>query len=419
MPRGGSSTPTVQAAHARALLLDGLGLVPSPGLRAAPKRRSVARDTLATIQAIGFVQVDSINVVERAHHHILWTRVPGYSPEVLDGLIAKGRVFEQWTHDASVIPSIWFPHWKPRFAGRGMGNWVKQRLGKDADRVVAMVRGRIEAQGPLMSKHFEEGGGGSGGWWEWKPSKAALEHLWRAGELCVASRVNFHKVYDLTSRVLPEAHARPAPSEEEHVEWACRTALERLGAATSREVMQFWNAIDQKQALAWCERAASSGEVERVAIESLDGVAPRAGFALAGWESRVRRAGEKIAAADGEGLRLLSPFDPLVRDRARCRRLFGFEYNFEAFVPEKKRKFGYYVLPVLEGDRLVGRLHPKADRDAGRLLVKGVWWEPGVRWTRVLRQRLDEALHRYAVFNGVTRVEFEAGSPHTPRARPR
>lgn len=396
--------PTVPAAAARALLLDGLGLATGNAGRDVPRRRSVARDTLAMIESIGFVQVDSINVVERAHHHILWNRVPGYSPEVLDSLIVDGRVFEQWTHDASVIPSIWFPHWKPRFERRGMGNWVKQRLGKDGDRVVAMVRQRIEAEGPLMSKHFEEGGGKSGGWWEWKPAKAALEHLWRSGELCVASRVNFHKVYDLTSRVLPEVHALPTPGDAEHDDWACRTAIERLGVGTSREVSQFWNAIDQKRAHSWCEAAAEAGDLERVTVEAADGSRPKAGYAVAGWQTRARTATKRIAAASAAGapLRLLSPFDPVIRDRARCRRLFGFEYNFEAFVPEKKRKFGYYVLPILDGDRMIGRLHPKADRDAGKLLVKGVWWEAGVRETRALRGRLDEALEQYATFNGVS-----------------
>jgi uncharacterized protein YcaQ len=185
--------------------------------------------------------------------------------------------------------------------------------------------------------------------------------------------------------------------------------MDRLGVATAREVAQFWNAIDQKRARAWCERAAVSGELERVVIESLDGAKPRPGYAVSGWGKQARRVSERIGAPGGIGaaLRLLSPFDPLIRDRARCRRLFGFEYQFEAFVPEKKRKYGYYVLPILDGDRLIGRLNPKADRGAGTLVVKGVWWEQGVRETKRLAGRLDEALWQFAAFNGVERVEFE------------
>lgn len=361
------------------------------------------------IESIGFVQVDSINVVERAHHHILWTRLPNYTQRTLDELQGRGDVFEQWTHDASIIPSVWFAHWKPRFTQRGMGTWVKQRLGKNANRVVAHVRDRIEAEGPLMAKHFvgdgEGEGGGSGGWWEWKPTKAALEHLWRTGELSIAKRVNFHKVYDLTSRVLPKVHEHPIPSDEEHAAWACTTALERLGCGTSREIAQFWNAIDQKRAQRWCEAAAARGEIARVSIEAVDGSKPREGFAVHDWRERAKAAAEMVN--EGGALRLLSPFDPLVRDRARCRRLFGFEYNFEAFVPEAKRKFGYYVLPILDGGRLIGRLHPKAERCDGNLVVKGAWWEPRVRETKALRLRLDDVLERYATFNGVDRVHHE------------
>jgi uncharacterized protein YcaQ len=401
----GSTVETVSACEARALLLRGLGLAGETSK--APVKRNAARETLAMIEAIGFVQVDSINVVERAHHHILWSRLPGYSQGVLDELIGRGEVFEQWTHDASVIPSRWFAHWKPRFEERGMGNWVKQRLGKGGEKVVAHVRGRIEAEGPLMAKHFEGEGGGSGGWWEWKPSKAALEHLWRVGELSIAKRVNFHKVYDLTSRVLPRVHGDPTPSDEEHVKWACETALERLGCGTAREIAQFWNAIDQRVAQKWCNGAAARGEIERVMIEAVDGSKARAGFAVGDWRERAKAA---TAMANGRGgMRLLSPFDPLVRDRARCKRLFGFEYNFEAFVPETKRKFGYYVLPILDGERLIGRLHPKAERDDGKLVVKGVWWEPKVRETKSLRRRLDEVLERYAKFNGVERVDRARG----------
>lgn len=392
--------------------MDGLGLIGAGrDARGTQSGAKGGRQTLAMIEKIGFVQVDSINVVERAHHHILWTRVPGYRASMLEGLLERGKVFEQWTHDASVIPSKWFAHWKPRFESRGMGSWVKQRLGTDGERVVEMVRRRVEAEGPLMAKHFDEGehgAKGSGGWWEWKPSKAALEHLWRVGELCVAGRVNFHKVYDLTERVLADVHAAPTPSEEDHVKWACRTALERLGVATPREVSQFWNAIDQKRATQWCEHAARSGEILAVTAAACDGSKEREGFALPGWKRRAERTRDRLSrdGAGGRSLRLLSPFDPLIRDRARCRRLFGFEYQFEAFVPEKKRKYGYYVLPILDGDRLIGRLHPLADRKAGKLIVKGVWWEKGVRETKTLRTRLGDALTEYAAFNGVHQVEI-------------
>lgn len=387
---------------ARGLLLRGLDLNLPPDATGPGEARR-ARNALSVISALGFVQLDSINVVERAHHHILWTRLPSYRPAMLDALQRSGQVFEQWTHDASIIPTPWFPHWRHRFEGRGMGAWVRQKLGKDGPRVLADVRRRIEREGPLMSKDFENHGHKAGAWWDWKPARAALEHLWRTGDLAIAARVNFHKVYDLTERVLPRVREMPTPGRDEHESWACRTALERLGVATAREVSQFWNAIDAKAAAAWCERAAASGEIERVMVEACDASKPRAAYAVRDWRERARRA-EDAAGRHDAGLRLLSPFDPLVRDRARCRRLFGFDYTFEAFVPEAKRRYGYYVLPILEGDRLVGRLDPKLDRQDSRLTIRGVWWEPGVRVTKQLRRGLDEAVARYAQFLGAARV---------------
>ncbi len=391
--------PRLPAAAARDLLLRGLGLI---GERRDPPGApaDLEHAALSVVSSLGFVQLDSINVVERAHHHILWTRLPHYRPGMLDVLQRGGRVFEQWTHDASVIPTQWFGHWRHRFERPAWGTWIRQKLGKDGARVLAEVRRRIEREGPLMSKDFENDGHKAGAWWDWKPARAALEHLWRTGELAIAARVNFQKVYDLTDRVLPGVRGLPTPSAEEHEAWACRTAMERLGAATAREVSQFWNAIDPKRAGAWCERAADEGEIERVLIEACDGSEPRAGFGVRGWRERAREADE---SSDGV-MRLLSPFDPLVRDRARCRRLFGFDYAFEAFVPEKKRKFGYYVLPILEGARLLGRLDPKLDRDESHLAVRGVWWEPGIKPTRARRRALDEALARYAAFLGAARV---------------
>lgn len=387
---------------ARRLLLRGLSFDLPPGdIEPGPAR--CERNALSTISSLGFVQLDSINVVERAHHHILWTRLPSYRPAMLDALQRSGQVFEQWTHDASVIPTAWFPHWRHRFEGREMGSWVRLKLGKDGPRVLAEVRRRIEREGPLMSKDFESHGHKAGAWWDWKPARAALEHLWRTGELSIAARVNFHKVYDLTERVLPHVREMPTPDRAEHEGWACRTALERLGVVTPRELAQFWNAIDAKDAAGWCARAERAGEVERVMVEACDGSAPREAYATRDWRERAARAGEETER-NVASVRLLSPFDPLVRDRARCRRLFGFDYTFEAFVPERKRKFGYYVLPILDGDRLVGRLDPKLDRARSRLTIRGVWWEPGVKPTKKLRRRLDEAVARYAAFLGADRV---------------
>jgi uncharacterized protein len=390
--------PLVPAATARRLLLAGLGLADDPRERATPEA------VQARIEAMGFVQVDSINIVERAHHLILASRLDGYRPALLDRLLERRRsLFENWTHDASAIPSRWFPFWRVRFARYHDHThaWWRARLGGEPERLLAQVLSRIEQEGPLMSKDFARestaGSGGAGGWWGWRPEKAALEHLWRTGKLAIASRVNFHKVYDLTERVLPEAAALPRPSDADHLAWACRSALERLGVATTGEIADFWAAISLQEAAGWCAAAETRGEIEAVLSAGIEdgedgqGGRPRRAWALPGWQERAERTPEPPPR-----MRLLAPFDPILRDRKRTRRLFGFDYRFEAFVPGHARQHGYYILPLLEGDRLVGRVDPKLDRKEGILEIRAVWWEPGVRLGTGRRAAFEAAVARLA-----------------------
>jgi uncharacterized protein len=393
--------------EARMLFLSGHGLADAPASGAAP---SAAR-VLAMIRALGFVQIDSINVVERAHHHILWTRLPGYRAGergALHRLQRGGRVFEHWTHDASIIPSEHFPHWRDRFRRMdkiAWKSWLAQRLGSDAESVLAHVMNRVRSDGPVMARDFESGQK-RGAWWDWSPTKAALEFWWRAGKLAIPRRENFHKVYDLTERVLPHALNAPEVSRDEHVAWVCSSALARLGVASARELAAFWRApgVTVTDVGAWIKQSLANGECVAARVVG-EGVKPMPGVALVNWRRKAAKARAQIEATKAR-LRLLSPFDPVVRDRARAQRLFGFDYRFEAFVPASKRKFGYYVLPILQGDRIVGRLDPKADRDAGVLRVRKVWWEREVKPDKARRAALDEALHVYAAFNGVERVEI-------------
>ena len=391
----------VTAGAARLLLMGAQGLLAEPSRAATPKA------LLDLVTRMGFVQLDSINYVERAHHLTLFSRLDGYRREHLARLLERDRsLFEHWTHDASAVPAEWFAHWKPRFersGGRIRANrWWAERMGGEPDKVLGTVRERIAREGPLRSQDFEHERGASSAWWGWKPQKAALEYLWHTGELMVARRESFQKVYDLTERVFPEKHRAPAPAEDEHTEWGCSTALERLVVATPKEVAEFWNAIEPARAKQWCERAAREGRIVPVVVESHDADAkPKPAYALADWERRLAR-----LPAPPERTRLLSPFDPVLRDRARAQRLFGFDYRFEAFVPEPARKHGYYVLPVLEGDRLVGRVDPKFERAQRALKIRRVFWEPSVRQTRARLKGLEAAAERLAAFLGAERVEW-------------
>jgi hypothetical protein len=277
-----------------------------------------------------------------------------------------------------------------------------QRIGTKPDKVLDQVRKRIASEGPLRSQDFEhDRKGKAAGWWDWKPQKAALEYLWFTGELMVTRREKFQKVYDLTERVLPNHASLAQPTEAEHIEWACRTAFERLVIATPKEIADFWHAITLPQARQWCEQAAQSGEIVAVTIAATNGEKPRASFALSDWQTRLRK-----LPPPPEQMRLLSPFDPVMRDRARVQRLFGFDYRFEAFVPEPQRKYGYYVLPILEGDQLIGRIDPKFQRIRDALEVRKVYWEPTVRVTKARKKKLDEALARLANLIGAKNMEW-------------
>jgi uncharacterized protein YcaQ len=385
------------------LLLQGQGLLADPARRAGP---AAARKV---VDALGFVQVDSIQRIERAHHLILGARLDDYRPEHLDRAAFRERaLFEHWTHDASLIPVRWFHHWKPRFERTEVrlrrSRWFGSRLGDTPDRTLKQVYERVAREGPLRSSDFARPAERpSGGWWDWTPEKAALEFLWHTGQLAIHGRDRFQKIYDLTERVFPEAHARPPPEPELHVDWACREALDRLGVATPGELAAFFAAVTPAQAGGWCRRAVATGAAVAVRVEAVDGGRPRNVVAVPDWERRLRR-----APAAPERMRLLAPFDPLIRDRDRLQRLFGFEYRFEAFVPAARRRYGYYILPILEGDRLVGRLDPRHDRERERIVVEQVWWEGDVRPTVARRRALADALERLARQIGARAVELPA-----------
>jgi uncharacterized protein YcaQ len=398
---GRSALPVLAACAARALFMQAQGLLDDP-------RRTAGVASLGRlIDRLGYVQVDSINVVDRGHHLTLAARLHGYRPGHLSQLLEQRRsLFEHWTHDASVIPSRWYAHWKPRFRrfdqSSSYRRWIETRMGPDHAKTVAHVKRRLRREGPLMSKAFEAPEGVKRGkWWGWTPQKAALELLWRTGAVTIAGRENFHKIYDLSERVLPELVGIRTPGKRQQLEWACGEAIERLVVASSGEIAEFFAAVTPREAAAWCRKAEGQGKIVAVEVEDARGGRRRAGYALPDWQSRLAR-----CPAAPAGLRLLSPFDPVIRDRRRLERRFGFEYRFEAFVPSARRKWGYYVLPILEGDRFVGRLDPKLHRDRETLEVRHLYWEPGIRPTRARKRALEEALSVLGSRVGATALEL-------------
>ena len=356
------------------------------------------------IHDLGFVQVDSIATVERAHHQILFSRNQTYRPEHLTELLEKDRtLFEHWTHDASIIPSAFFPYWKHRFVRREariLENWAKWQ-GEGFDQAFDETYEKIRENGPIMAREVKAEDHKSGGWWNWHPSKTALEFLWHTGKLAIAGRDNFQKIYDLSERVIPPEHFLTEVDHDVFIDWACRQALTRLGFATHGEIAAFFDLVTPQEAKAWVED--HRDELEEVSIETVDGKR-RASFALAESLPALLDPSEPPAR-----IRTLSPFDPLIRDRARTERLFGFFYRIEIFVPEPKREYGYYVFPLLESDRLIGRIDMKADRKAGILDVKRLWLEKGVKPSAGRLEKLEAELVRLAKFAGVERVVLRDG----------
>ena len=392
-----SSIPLLTNRDARRLFLHHHALAEQP---TGPARGDALYDL---IDRLGFVQVDSINTVERAHHMILFARRQSYRPRHLKPLLEKDRrLFEHWTHDASIIPAEFFPHWQLRFRRHAVrlrerwDNWHGQEFVSKFDDVLQ----RIREHGPVTSGEVgEDEERSGGGWWEWHPSKTALEYLWRTGSLCVCHRQGFFKVYDLTERVMPEQHRTHVPEDHETIEWACSAAMDRLGFATSGEIAAFWETVSAAEAKTWCSEALDQGRLIEIEVECADGKRRRC-FA---WPDLLQRL-DRVPEPSGR-IRVLSPFDPALRDRKRTERLFGFRYRIEVFVPAPKRQYGYYVFPLLEGDRLIGRIDMKRDGDV--LRVRAFWPERRVKLSACRLKKLETALDRMARFAQCQSVAFE------------
>ena len=365
----------------------------SQGLGDAP---TGALDLAAIIHDLGFVQLDSIQIVARAHHHILWSRNQNYREPMLDRLMARDRgIFEHFTHDASVIPMEFLPMWNRQFdrmrAHMDRAGWFKG-LPDAAGR--AKIKARIAAEGALSTQAFDTKIEGHRQMWSRPPHKLALDYMWYGGELATCHRVNFTKFYDLSERVFPEELRQKRLSDAEQIDWLCNAALDRMSFGNLGDVQRFWDAVARDEVRGWADAAG----LVPVEIEAADGTWSAA-VAPADIEARLERLGPPTTR-----LRILNPFDPVIRDRNRLARLFGFEYRVEMFVPAAKRIWGYYVFPILEGDRFVGRIEIKADRRSSALNVLNFWPEPGVQWPAARHRKLEAELLRLARFVGVTQI---------------
>ncbi len=376
------------------------------GLLTPPRRRAVKADVLDAIRRMAQLQIDTIHVVARSPYLVLFSRLGAYPQQWLDEHLAEGKLFEYWSHEACFVPTEDYGLLRHRMLDpSGMGwkyaaEWHKKHR-KDIDKLLAHIR----ATGPVRSADFAREAGKGNGWWDWKPEKRHLEVLFAIGQLMVAERRNFHRVYDLTERVLPDwDDARDLPPRETVVEEALRRTCRALGVVRADWVADYYR-LPRRPYRDELRALADQGELIPVQVE--------------GWKQDTfvhhefaplinDAASGKLASTVTT---VLSPFDPVVWDRKRAAALFDFDYAIECYTPAAKRKYGYFVLPLLSRGRLVGRVDAKAHRTTGVFELKSLHIEPGVRLSARLAGDLRRALQRCADWHGTPQLEIASAPP--------
>ena len=355
--------------------------------------------TSRVIEKLGYVQIDTISVVNRAHHITLRTRCPDYTPGMLDRLLAEDRrVFEYWGHAASYLPMSDYRFYTRRMRQfvDPMGKWAKDRFEK-CGHLMNGVMERIRSEGPLGAADFKSNPKGRAGeWWDWKPAKIALELLFWRGDLMITARRNFHRLYDLTERVLPAHVDTTEPDDAELGRFMVRRALSAHGIVTGKQIALHLRPGGRDLVNASLSELINSGEVVPATMGGEEG-----------WFVQSAMLESLSDPVTSERVSFLSPFDNLIIDRDRIRRLFGFDYALECYLPAAKRKHGYFVHPILRGGSLIGRMDPKADRKARRLLVRSMSFEDGFDEFDDLLPHLSCALREFAEFNGCDTVVLE------------
>jgi uncharacterized protein YcaQ len=378
-------------------------LLAAQGLFSLPERTATKGGVLGAIRRMGVLQIDSISVIARSPYLVLWSRIGAYEPIWLDELLAEGSIFEYWSHAACLIPIEDYGLYRRLMLARTGKSRAWMEAHPDA---LERVMSRISEGGPVRSAEFVRTDGKAGGWWEWKPEKRALEHLFAAGELMISHRENFNRVYDLRERVLE--HALPtwedslAPTEQEVRRTFALEAVRALGVAFARWVPDYFR-MPKKGVAGLLEELAGEGSLLRATIEDEPAYVHPEHEGLAG---QILHGGMRSSLTT-----LLSPFDPVVWDRARALELFDFEYRIEVYTPAARRRYGYYSLPILHRGALVGRLDAKAHRKQGLFEVKAVHLEPDVAASDELASSIARALQDCAAWHETPEVLVRRSDP--------
>jgi uncharacterized protein len=375
---------TLRSGQARRVALAAQGFHDPP-----PSGRVDIRHLRRAVGRMQVIQIDSVNVLVRSHYLPLYSRLGPYPADLLDDAAYRRReLTEYWAHEASFIPTETRPlhRWVMDAFRRGVVSKRLHEFARDNRRFVAAVEQQVAARGPLAAGDLDDPGEGTGPWWGWAPGKTALEWLFAIGRVAVSSRRNFTRLYDLAERVVPrEVVDRPTPPKEEAVRELVRRSVAALGVGTVADIADYFRLRHAYVRTALAELV-DAAEVVEAEVE--------------GWSGPAYAPASLAIPRRVDARALVSPFDPLVWNRPRAERLFGFDYRIEIYVPAPKRVYGYYVLPFLLGDRLAARVDLKADRRSGVLRVPAAWAEPGLAPEQVAGPLAAE-LHRLAGWLGL------------------
>lgn len=374
------------------------------GLHEAASRPAVKSDILNAIRRIHNLQLDTISVVARAHLHILWSRLGAFEPRWLEELHMEGALFEFWAHAACLLPIEDYPLYRSLMRQQFIGWENIRQWGEANPAVIADILAHLRANGAVKSSDFAREGP-RGKWWDWKVEKVALEYLYYKGDVMIASRRGFQRVYDLRERVLPDWDDARIPPYQDALHQLVLMSVKALGAARENWVAPYFY-LPKRPVAAVLADLQAAGEILPARVAGLEGkpvyVHPH------NLELLEQACAGSLQA---KTTTILSPFDPLISDRARTQLLFGFAYQLECYLPAAKRKYGYFSLPILHNGSLVGRMDAKAHRKEKRLEVIQLFLEEGVRPEDALLAELARTLRAYASWQGLSDVSVTASEP--------
>lgn len=346
-------------------------------------------DLLQIIKDLGFVQLDTIQNVTRAHHHILWSRNNKYQENMFDEILKNADIFEHFTHDASVLPIEFYPYWSIQYTR------IKEKIDKSKyyknlldDEGIKNIFKRLENEGPLYIKDF-----GSD-----SVHKTTLDYMWYSGVLGTSHRINFRKYYDKKENIIPLEILNKQISQKQQIHWLCSNALSRLGIANAKEIKNFWDVLSLKEVNDWINENRAS--LLEVLWENHDGKYTKS-FSFLDLEDRL-----KTLEHTNKKIKIINPFDPAIRDRIRLKNIFGFDYKIEIFVAKEKRIWGYYVYPLLFENEFIARIELSADRKVKELTVLNFWKENNVIWDDEKQKLLDAELRDFASFVGIENINW-------------